>query len=46
MVDARTFDVVSVGTADMLADGITKAMPEPKHTMIFKRSMGAAPSAR
>jgi hypothetical protein len=28
----------------MLADGITKALPEPKQTMIFRRYMGAATS--
>jgi hypothetical protein len=28
----------------MLVDGLAKALSEPKHTMIFKRSMGAAPS--
>jgi hypothetical protein len=44
LVDARTFAVVFVRTADMLADGLTKALPEPKHTMIFMRCMGAAPS--
>jgi hypothetical protein len=43
-VDAKTVAVVSVGTTDMLADGLTKALPEPKHTMIFKRCMGAKPS--
>jgi hypothetical protein len=26
----------------MLANGLTKALPEPKHKMIFKRCMGAA----
>jgi hypothetical protein len=44
LVDAKRVAVVSVGTADMLADGLTKALPEPKHSMIFKRCMGAAPS--
>jgi hypothetical protein len=44
LVDAKTVAIVSVGTSDMLADGMTKALPEPKHTMIFKRCMGAAPS--
>ena len=44
LVDAKTVAVVSVGTTDMLADGLTKALPEPKHTMIFKRCMGAKPS--
>jgi hypothetical protein len=28
----------------MLADGVTKALPEPKHTMIFRRCMRPAPS--
>jgi hypothetical protein len=32
-----------VGTTDMLAYALTKALPEAKHTMIFKRCMGAAP---
>jgi hypothetical protein len=41
LVDAKTIAVVSVGTIDMLADGLTKALPEPKHAMIFKRCMGA-----
>jgi hypothetical protein len=44
LVDAKTVAVVSVGTADMLADGLTKALPEPQHRMIFGRCMGAAPS--
>jgi hypothetical protein len=44
LVDAKTVAVVSVGTAYMLADGMTKALPEPKHMMIFMRCMGAAPS--
>jgi hypothetical protein len=44
LVDARTFVLVSVGPVDMLADGLTKAIPEPKHTMIFQRRMGAAPN--
>jgi hypothetical protein len=43
-VDAKTVAVVSLGTASMLANGLTKALPEPKHRMIFKRCMGAAPS--
>jgi hypothetical protein len=38
-LDAKTIAVVSVSTPDMLANGLTKAMPEPKHNMIFKRSM-------
>jgi hypothetical protein len=44
VANARTVAVQSVGTADMLEDGLTKALPEPKHTMTFKRYMGAAPS--
>jgi hypothetical protein len=35
LVDARTVAVAYVGTADMMAGGLTKALPEPKHTMIF-----------
>jgi hypothetical protein len=41
LVDAKKIADVSVGTADMLANGLTKALPEPKHTMIFNRCMGA-----
>jgi hypothetical protein len=44
LVDAKTVADISVGTSDMLEDGMTKALPEPKHKMIFKRCMGAAPS--
>jgi hypothetical protein len=44
MADARTIAVVSMGTTDMLANGQTKALPEPTHTMIFMRCMGAASS--
>jgi hypothetical protein len=44
LVDVRTVAIVLDGTACMLANGLTKALPEPKHTMIFKRCMGAAPS--
>jgi phosphoribosylamine-glycine ligase len=44
LVDAKTVAIVLVGTADMLAIGLTKALPEPKHMMIFRRCMGAAPS--
>jgi hypothetical protein len=36
--------IVSVGTTDMLANGLTEALPEPKHTMNFRRCMGASPS--
>jgi hypothetical protein len=44
LVDAKIVAVILVGTSDMLADGMTKALPEPKHKMIFKRCMGAGPS--
>jgi hypothetical protein len=44
LVDAKTVALVSVGTTNMLADGLTKALPEPKQTMIFKRCMGVKPS--
>jgi hypothetical protein len=44
LLDARTVAVLSVGTTKTHADGLTKALPEPKHTMIFMRCMGAAPS--
>jgi hypothetical protein len=44
LVDANTVVVVSVGTADMLVDGLMKALPEPKHKMIFWRCMGAVAS--
>jgi hypothetical protein len=44
LVDARTVAVVSMGAADMLAYGLTKGLPEPKHTIIFMRCMEAAPS--
>jgi hypothetical protein len=36
LVDTKTVAVVSVGTADTLADGLAKALPEPKHTVTFK----------
>jgi hypothetical protein len=44
LVDARTIAIVSVGTANILARGLPKALPGARHTMIFKRCMGAAPS--
>jgi hypothetical protein len=44
LVDAKTVAAISLGTSDMLVDGITKALPKPKHTMILRRCMGAAPS--
>jgi hypothetical protein len=43
-VDAKTVAVVSVGTTDMLAYGLTKVVPEPNERMVFKGCMGAAPS--
>ena len=42
LVAAKTVAVALVGTADMLADALTKALLEPKHIMIFRRCMGAA----
>jgi hypothetical protein len=45
LADARTIAVVSAGATDMLADGPTKALPEPKYTVIFMPGLGAAPSA-
>jgi hypothetical protein len=45
LVDAKPIAVVTLSTTYMLADGMmTKALPEPKHTMIFERCMEAAPS--
>ena len=41
LVDAKTIEVVLVDTTNMLAYGLTKALPEPKHTMIFKRCTAA-----
>jgi hypothetical protein len=38
-VDAETIVVLCVGKADMLADGQKKMVPEPEHTVIFKRCM-------
>jgi hypothetical protein len=46
LVDAKTIAVVSVGKTYMLANDLTKALPEPKHTMIFKRCMGVVPSGQ
>jgi hypothetical protein len=43
-VDAKTFVVVSVSIADMLAYGMMKALPEPRHTMILRRKMRAVPN--
>jgi hypothetical protein len=44
LVDAKKVAAISMGTTYMLADGLTKALPEPKHTMIFMRCMRAVPS--
>jgi hypothetical protein len=44
LVDVKNAVVVSVGTTYMRADALTKAMPEPKHTKIFKRCTEAKPS--
>jgi hypothetical protein len=44
LVYAKTIVVVSVGWKSMLADRMTKALPELKHVMVFKRCMGAAPN--
>jgi hypothetical protein len=44
LVNTRTVAVVTVGTADMLANGLKKVSPEPKHAMIIMRGMEAAPS--
>jgi hypothetical protein len=44
LVDAMTLAVKLVCTTYMLAGGLTKARPKPKHTMIFMRCMGTAPS--
>jgi hypothetical protein len=41
MVDAKTIAGLSVGSTNMQAYGPTKALPEPKHIMIFKGCMGA-----
>jgi hypothetical protein len=44
LVDTKIAAVVSVGTTDLLPDGLTKALLEPKYTMTFRRCMGATPS--
>jgi hypothetical protein len=44
LVHANTVGVVSVGTTNVLSYGLTKALPEPEHTVIFKRCMGAKSS--
>jgi hypothetical protein len=40
-VDARTIAAISIPASDMLADGLTKAFPQPKHAMLFKHSLGS-----
>jgi hypothetical protein len=40
LVDAKTVAVISIHTSDVLADGLTKALPGPKHTMIFQALHG------
>jgi hypothetical protein len=40
LIDARTIAAISIPTWDMLANGFTKALPQPKHTMLFKRCLG------
>jgi hypothetical protein len=40
LVDARTIAVLSIPTSDMLVDGLTKALPQPMHTMLFQRCLG------
>jgi hypothetical protein len=32
LVDARTIAVISIPTSDLLADGLTKALPHPSTT--------------
>jgi hypothetical protein len=42
LVDARTIAVISIPNSDMLiANGLTKALPQPKHTMMSKRCLGS-----
>jgi hypothetical protein len=41
LVDARITAVISIPTSDMLTDGITKALPQCKHTILFKRCVGS-----
>jgi hypothetical protein len=41
VVDARTIVVISLPTSDMLGDGVTKALLQPKHTMLIKRCLGS-----
>jgi hypothetical protein len=39
LVDARAIAVISISTSYMLADGLTKALPQSKHTMLVKRCL-------
>jgi hypothetical protein len=41
LVNARTIAVISISTSYILADALTKALPQPKHTMLFKRCLGS-----
>jgi hypothetical protein len=41
LVDACTIAVISNLTSDMLANGLTKARPQLKHTLSFKRRFGS-----
>jgi hypothetical protein len=41
-VDARTMAVVSIPTSNIMDDGIIKALPQPKHTMLFNRCLGSS----
>eukprot|EP00873_Tetraselmis_striata_P026590 jgi/Tetstr1/446854/TSEL_034332.t1 len=40
LVDAGTISVTPIATSKMLADGLTKALPEPTHTLLFRQCMG------
>jgi hypothetical protein len=46
LVDAKTIAIMSLGVADMFAGGHTMALPEPKHTAILLRCMGASSDER
>jgi hypothetical protein len=41
LVDARIIAVISIPTSDMLGHGLTKDVPQPKYTMLFKRCLGS-----
>jgi kynurenine formamidase len=41
LVNVRTIAVISIPTSDMLTDGLTKALPQPKHTILFKLCLGS-----